>query len=215
MLRRIGVVAAVLAVVFGTIATHAQSAMSQVDRRLVREILAELVAIPTTEADAATPRAAQMLADRLVAAGFPRTDVSVLGPTPQVGTLVARLRGTKPGTRPILLMAHLDVVPARREDWSLDPWMLSERDGWLYGRGSGDNKAGAAMLIANFIRLKRDDWRPDRDVIVMLTGDEETSQNTIQWLLAQHRDLVDAELAFNTDGGAVVTKNGRPLMFKA
>jgi hypothetical protein len=86
-------------------------------------------------------------------------------------------------------MAHLDVVPARREDWSLDSWTLTERDGWLYGRGSSDNKAGAAMLITNFIRLKRDGWRPDRDVIVVLTGDEETSQNTIQWLLAEHRDL--------------------------
>jgi acetylornithine deacetylase/succinyl-diaminopimelate desuccinylase-like protein len=215
MLGRIGVVAAVLLVVHGTIATRAQSGISETDRRLVREILAELVLIPTTEADAATPRAAQVLADRLVAAGFPRTDVNVLGPTPQVGSLVARLRGSKAGTRPILLMAHLDVVPARREDWSFDPWTLTERDGWLYGRGSTDNKSGAAMLVANFIRLKRDGWRPERDVIVVLTGDEETNQKTIQWLLAEHRDLVDAELAFNTDGGAVVTKNGRPLLFKA
>ena len=214
MRRTIGVVGAAL-VINGAIAAQAPSAMPETDRRLVREILAQLVAIPTTEADGATPRAAQVLADRLLAAGFPRADVNVSGPTARAGTLVARLRGTKPGTRPILLMAHLDVVPARREDWSLDPWTLTARDGWLYGRGTSDNKAGVAMLIANFIRLKRDGWRPDRDVLIMLTGDEETSQNTIQWLLAQHRDLAGAELAFNTDGGAVVTKNGRPLMFKA
>jgi acetylornithine deacetylase/succinyl-diaminopimelate desuccinylase-like protein len=149
----------------------------------------------------------------LLAAGFPKEDVRVLGPDARTANLVARLRGRNPRARPILLMAHLDVVPARREDWSLDPWTLIERDGWFYGRGTHDNKAGAAMLVANIMRLKRDGWQPERDLIVLLTGDEETTQRSIQWLLAEHRSLIDAELAFNTDGGAIVTREGRPVLF--
>jgi acetylornithine deacetylase/succinyl-diaminopimelate desuccinylase-like protein len=212
-MRRGLYVVAAAAVVLGLDGAHAQSPMPAADQRLVRDILRQLVEIPTTEADGATPRAAQAMAERLFAAGFPRADVRVLGPTAQTANVVARLRGSKPDTRPILLMAHLDVVPARREDWSMDPWTLQERDGWLYGRGSADNKAGAAMLVANFIRLQRDVWKPERDVIIVLTGDEETAQNNIRWLLAEHRDLIDAEFAFNTDGGAIVTKNGRPILF--
>ena len=169
--------------------------------------------MPTTEAEGTT-RAAQAVASRLIAAGFPKEDVRVLGPDARTSNLVARLRGRNPRARPILLMAHIDVVPARREDWSLNPWRLSERDGWFYGRGTHDNKAGAAMLVANFIRLKREGWQPERDLIILLTGDEETAQRSIQWLLAEHRALIDAELAFNTDGGGVRTKSGRPVFFE-
>ena len=111
-------------------------------------------------------------------------------------------------------MAHIDVVPARREDWSVDPWILLERDGWFYGRGATDNKAGAAMLVANFITLKRAGWQPARDLIAVLTGDEETAQKSIQWLLAERRALVDAEIAFNTDGGGVKLRDGRPAVFE-
>lgn len=195
----------------------AQAALSQTDRTLAREILKELIEIPTTEADGATPRAAQAMANRLLAAGFAREDVRILqerGPDDRTANLVARWRGRNPRARPVLLMAHIDVVPARREDWSVDPWTLLERDGWFYGRGTTDNKAGAAMLVANFIRLKREAWQPERDVIILLTGDEETSQKSIQWLLAEHRGLIDAELALNTDGGALITKDGRPQFFE-
>jgi acetylornithine deacetylase/succinyl-diaminopimelate desuccinylase-like protein len=110
-------------------------------------------------------------------------------------------------------MAHIDVVPARREDWSVDPWTFLERDGWFYGRGTADNKAGAAMLVANFIRLKREGWQPARDVVMLVTGDEETSQNGVKWMLAEHRQLVDAGLALNTDGGGVRIGNGAPVFF--
>lgn len=191
----------------------AQTGPTPADRALVRDILAELVGIPTTDADGATPRAARAMADRLLAAGVPNQDVRVLGPDTRTAHLVARLRGRNPRARPILLMAHLDVVPARREDWSLDPWTLTERDGWFYGRGTHDNKAGAAMLVANLIRLKRDGWQGERDLIVLLTGDEETTQRGIQWLLAEHRALIDAELAFNTDGGGTMIREGRPVLF--
>ncbi|HEY6362030.1 MAG TPA: M20/M25/M40 family metallo-hydrolase [Vicinamibacterales bacterium] len=183
------------------------------ERARAREIFRELIEMPTTAADGATTRAAQAMADRLVAAGFAPADVRVLGPDTRTGNLVARFRGTDARLRPMLLMAHIDVVPALREDWSVDPWTLLERDGWFYGRGTTDNKAGAAMLVANFIRLRREGWQPRRDVVIVLTGDEETSQTSIQWLLKEHRPLVDAEFAFNTDSGGVILRNGRPSLF--
>ncbi len=183
------------------------------DRALAREILEELVEIPTTDADG-TSRAAQAIAARLVAAGLPKQDVTVINTGAKVANVVARFRGRATGSRGVLLMAHIDVVPARREDWSVDPWTLLERDGWFYGRGTGDNKAGAAMLVANLITLKRAGWQPARDLIVLLTGDEETAQRSIQSILKTHRELVNADLAFNTDGGGVLLRNGRPAVFE-
>jgi acetylornithine deacetylase/succinyl-diaminopimelate desuccinylase-like protein len=190
----------------------AQTVLDPSDRTLARDILKELVEMPTTDADG-TARAAEAMANRLTAAGFPKEDVRVLGPDARTANLVARLRGQNPRARPILMMAHIDVVPARREDWSIDPWTLNERDGWFYGRGTHDNKSGAAILVANFIRLKREGAWLDRDLIILLTGDEETAQRSIQWLLAEHKPLIDAELALNADGGGVMTKNGRPVFF--
>jgi acetylornithine deacetylase/succinyl-diaminopimelate desuccinylase-like protein len=191
---RRSVIAGAAALLYSAVAFvgHAQSGP---DRAIAREIFQQLIEIPTTQADKATPKAAQAMADRLIAAGFPRDDVHVLTPEPGVGALVARLRGTDRNARPILMLAHIDVVPALRADWSIDPWVLTERDGWFYGRGTTDNKAGAAMLVANFVRLKREGWRGRRDLILAFTGDEETTQNSIQWLLKEHRDLVDAEFA--------------------
>lgn len=188
-------------------------AQSQVGRAAARDIFRELIQIPTTEESGLTPKAAQAMADRLLAAGFPREDVRVLNLNPRVGNLVARLRGTDRNARPILLMAHIDVVPALRTDWSLDPFTFTERDGWFYGRGTTDNKAGASMLVANFVRLKGEGWQGRRDLIIALTGDEETTQASIQWLLKEHRPLVDAELALNTDSGGIVLRNGKPSLF--
>jgi acetylornithine deacetylase/succinyl-diaminopimelate desuccinylase-like protein len=189
-----------------------QPAAPSADRALVRAILEELVEIPTTQVEG-TARAAQAVASRLVAAGFPKADVRVLGHDARAINLVARFRGRNPQARAVLLMAHLDVVPARRADWTVDPWTLVERDGWFYGRGTGDNKAGAAMLAASFIALRRAGWRPARDIVMLLTGDEETSQRSIQWILGEHRALVDAEVAFNTDGGSVMLRDGTPVFF--
>jgi acetylornithine deacetylase/succinyl-diaminopimelate desuccinylase-like protein len=183
------------------------------DRSLAREILEELVEIPTTQADG-TARAAEAIAGRLLAAGFPKQDVHIITSDGNVANVVARFRGTRPDARGVLLMAHIDVVPALREDWSADPWTLLEHDGWFYGRGASDNKAGAAMLVANFITLKRAAWQPARDLILVLTGDEETAQRGIQTLLGRHRDLLNAELALNTDGGGVIVKDGRPAVFE-
>jgi acetylornithine deacetylase/succinyl-diaminopimelate desuccinylase-like protein len=147
------------------------------------------------------------MAAHLLAAGFPAGDVQVLAPAPRKGNLVARLRGTG-ARKPLLLLAHLDVVEARREDWSVDPFALLERDGYYYGRGTGDDKAMAAIFVANLIRYRREGFVPDRDLIVALTADEEGgTHNGVRWLLANHRPLIDAELALNEGGGGAI-KNG-------
>src|SRR5437899_9560262 len=153
---------------------------------------------------------------RSLAAGFPAADVRVLlGPDAKHGNLVARYRGTGAGGggRPIIVFAHLDVVPARRADWSVDPFTLLEKDGYFYGRGTTDNKAGAAMLVADFIRLKQAGFTPRPDVILMLNGDEETAGSCIASVVAKHRDLIDAEFALNTDAGGGVLRDGRRVMF--
>jgi len=194
----------------------AQTEAPSADRALARDILRELVEINTTDSLGNTPRAARAMARRLVAAGFPAADVRVLiGPDARHGNLVARYRGTGAATggRPIIGFAHLDVVPARRADWSVDPFALLEKDGYFYGRGTTDDKVGDAILVADFIRLKRAGFKPRRDLILMLTGDEETAGSCIAWLVTKHRDLIDAEFALNTDAGGGVLRDGRRVMF--
>jgi len=154
------------------------------------------------------------MAQRLLAGGFPAADVQVLiGPDARHGNLVARYRGSGAGGRPIVGLAHLDVVPARRSDWSVDPFTLLERDGYFYGRGSTDDKVGDAILVADFIRLKRAGFKPARDLILVLTGDEETAGSCIQWLVTKHRELLDGEFALNTDAGGGVLRDGRRVLF--
>ena len=192
----------------------AQTARAPADSQLARDIFRELIEINTTDSLGNTPRAARAMAQRLVAAGFPAADVRVLiGPDANHGNLVARYRGTGAGARPIIGFAHLDVVPARRADWSVDPFTFLEKDGYYYGRGTTDNKAGAAMLVADFIRLRQAGFRPRRDLILMLTGDEETAGSCIAWVVTKHRDLIDAAFALNTDAGGGVLRDGRRVMF--
>ncbi len=187
---------------------------AQGDRELALDILRELIAINTAPSGGPgqTRRAAEAMAARLLAAGFAPGDCTVLGLEPGDGNLIARYRGTG-SKRPILLMAHLDVVEARPSDWTLPPFELTERDGRLYGRGSLDNKGGAAMLVATFLRMKRDGYRPNRDLIIVLTADEETTGANLQWLLREHRALLDAEYALNTDAGSVLLDGDRPRAF--
>jgi acetylornithine deacetylase/succinyl-diaminopimelate desuccinylase-like protein len=180
--------------------------------RTARAIFKELIEINTTDSSGSTTKAAEAMAARLKAAGFPDADVQVLGPNPRKGNLVARLRGRGTG-KPILLLAHLDVVEARKEDWSpdLDPFVFTERDGFFYGRGTTDVKGQAAIWIANLIRYKQEGFVPDRDLIVALTADEEVGDsNGVTWLLANHRDLIDAEYALNEGGGGEL-KRGKPV----
>jgi acetylornithine deacetylase/succinyl-diaminopimelate desuccinylase-like protein len=182
-------------------------------RTLQREILKELVEINTSDSAGHTDLAAQAMSRRLLAAGLPQADVRILELAPRHHSLVARYRGRAAGAKPILLMAHIDVVDARREDWSVDPYTFLERDGYYYARGSSDNKAGAATLVATFIRYRQEGYVPERDLILVLTGDEETTSASIKALIDQHRDLVDAEYALNTDAGGGELRDGKAIAF--
>jgi acetylornithine deacetylase/succinyl-diaminopimelate desuccinylase-like protein len=184
-------------------------AQTSPDEREARAIFAELIGINTTHDHGSTTRAARAVARRLLAAGFPAKDVAIVGPNPLRLNLVARLRG-KGSSKPILLLAHLDVVEARREDWSLDPFVLTEKDGYFYGRGTSDIKDMAAIFIQTMIRLKRERVPLDRDVILALTADEEGGDdNGVQWLLAHRRALIDAAFCLNGDAGDPLARDGK------
>lgn len=170
-------------------------------QRLAHEIHAELVGIDTTEARGSTTAAADAVARRLREAGLPEDDLFLGGPAERKGNLVARLRGTG-DEKPLLLLAHLDVVEARREDWTVEPFQLTEKDGFYYGRGSLDDKAMAAIFTEKVLRLLREKTPLRRDVILALTADEEGGpDNGVDWLLRNHRSRVEAGLVLNEGGG--------------
>ncbi|QOZ24387.1 M20/M25/M40 family metallo-hydrolase [Bradyrhizobium sp. CCBAU 51753] len=203
-----------LSAAFGTalLATGAAAQGLTEQQQFARGIYQELVEIDTTTATGDTQKAAEALGARLRAAGFPEQDVHVLSPAPRKGNLVARLRGSG-ARKPILLVAHIDVVPAKREDWSFDPFKLTEQDGYFYGRGSSDDKYMAASFVTNLIRYKKEGYKPDRDIIIALETDEEILDANalgMQWLIKNHRDLIDAEFALN-EGGGVGLKNGKAI----
>lgn len=179
-------------------------------RQLAREIFQELIEINTTRDSGAT-RAAQALVKRLKAGGFEARDIEIVGPRPPKQNLVVRLRGQ--GQRPpILFLAHLDVVEARPEDWSVKPFELTEKDGYFYGRGTMDIKNEAANLIANLLRLRAEGYVPDRDIIVALTDDEEGGDdNGVRWLLQHRPELIRAAYVINTDAGGGQIDKGRRL----
>ncbi|MBT8078616.1 MAG: M20/M25/M40 family metallo-hydrolase [Gammaproteobacteria bacterium] len=196
----------------------ALSALSQQaaygDDRLAVELLSELVAINTAPSGGNDLRpAVDLLVTRLFDAGFDDDEIDIVRSGDKLPNLVVRLRSPQPQREPILMMAHLDVVEALPEDWTVAPFELTQSGGYFYGRGTTDNKAGAAILIANLIRMKRENFLPDRDLIVMLTADEETDGAGAWTLANEHRALIDAEFALNTDGGYVMLKSGRPRAF--
>jgi acetylornithine deacetylase/succinyl-diaminopimelate desuccinylase-like protein len=187
-------------------AAAALAAQSGPHDQRARSIYKELVEINSTDTPAGNvTKAAEAMAARLQA-GFSRDDIQLLGPDPRKHNLVVRYRGA--GTRrPLLLLAHLDVVDAKREDWSFDPFVFREQDGWFYGRGTSDDKAMASQFVANLIRLKEERFVPDRDLILALTADEEGGDfNGVEWLVKNHRDLIDAEFAINEGGGGTMRK---------
>ena len=183
-------------------------------QRLAATVMAEAVNTNTTASTGSTTVLAQKLQTRLIAAGYPARDIHIVGGDRKNQNLVVRLRGTPTGKKPILLAAHLDVVEAKRADWTYDPFVLRRENGYFLGRGAEDDKSGVTALITNLIRWKREGWVPDRDVIAMFTADEETDATKgVQWLLAHQRALIDAEYALNTDGGGVELANGKPRSF--
>jgi len=203
---------ALAAIVLG-LTTATLAAQSSADNQLARDIFRQLIEIDTTDSSGSTTVAAEAMRKRLLDVGLPAADVVVLGPNPRKGNLVARLRG-RPGSakKPVLLLGHIDVVEARREDWTTNPFVFTEKDGFFYGRGTQDMKDSVAAMVASLVRLKHEGFVPDRDIILALTADEEGgASNGVDWLLKNHRSLIDAAFAINPDAGGLSTIKGKPI----
>src|ERR1035437_2966780 len=179
----------------------AQTTPPDADRQFARSIYKEFVEIQSGFSTGSTTPVAEAASRRLKAAGFPDSDIFIGGASPKKANLVVRYHGTG-AKKPILLLAHSDVVEAKREDWSMDPFQFSEKEGVFYGRGTGDDKAQAAVWIANLIRYNREGFKPSRDIIVALTADEEGGgpYNGVDLLIKNHRELIDAEFCLNEGG---------------
>ena len=181
-------------------------------KTLARDILQTMIETNTVHANG-TMKLAESMAARFHNAGFAPEDVALLAPAehPTQGNVVVRIRGKGKG-RPLLDIVHLDVVEAKPEDWTVDPFKLTEKDGWFYGRGTLDIKGDAAALATTLIRLKGEAFVPDRDIIVAFTSDEEGGDaNGVDFLLREHRDLIDAELVLNPDAGGGISKDDKRL----
>jgi len=187
---------------------RAQSGPGSHYRQLGRDLLAQLIGINTAGA-AGTTAAAQALAERFRAAGFPDSDVEVIGPNERHRNLLVRFRGSG-ALKPVLLLGHLDVVEARREDWTFDPFVLTERDGFFYGRGTLDVKGADVTMVAALLRLKREGFVPERDIVLALTAGEESGEdNGVEWLLANRPELKQVAFCLNADAGGGELDEGR------
>ncbi|HXP07635.1 MAG TPA: M20/M25/M40 family metallo-hydrolase, partial [Acidobacteriaceae bacterium] len=165
------------------------------------DIFRQLIEINTTDSVGSVTDAAKAMQQRFLDAGFPASDIQLLGPNDRKQNLVVRYHGAS-GRKPILLIGHLDVVEAHRDDWTTDPFQFVTKDGYYYGRGTQDMKESDAILVETLLRLHREGFHPDRDIILALTADEEGGKsNGVNWLIEHHRDLIDAEYVLNPDGG--------------
>jgi acetylornithine deacetylase/succinyl-diaminopimelate desuccinylase-like protein len=201
--------------IFGFLFFFALSASAQMDdaatRQLAHDIYKQLIEINTTDSVGSVTAASEAMAQRFRDAGFPDGDIQVLGPNDRKKNVVVRLHGSGKH-KPVLLIGHLDVVEAKREDWTTNPFEFVEKDGYFYGRGTTDMKDGDAIMSATLIRMKKEGYVPSRDIILAMTADEEGgTSNGVDWLLKNHRELIDAEFVLNHDGGGVLTENGKPL----
>jgi acetylornithine deacetylase/succinyl-diaminopimelate desuccinylase-like protein len=185
------------------------------DRALAKAIFKQLIEINTTD----TPQgnvttATTAMQKRFLDAGFAADDVHLLGPDPRKMNLVVRIRAEGTQTeKPVLFLCHIDVVQALRSDWSTDPFQFVEKDGYYYGRGTQDMKDSDAALVFTFLRLRREGYKPKRDLILALTADEEGGKfNGADWLVTEHRDLVDAAFVINPDSGGVELDRGRAVV---
>jgi acetylornithine deacetylase/succinyl-diaminopimelate desuccinylase-like protein len=212
MMKRFLALPCAAALLCGVALAQSQTALSP-EHQAARDIFKQLIEINTTDTPAGNvTTAAEAMAERFRAAGFPAEDIHVDGPKPNKKNLVVRMHGRSSG-KPILFIAHLDVVEALRQDWSMDPFKFNEVDGFFYGRGTSDIKQGDTILVANFIRLRKEGWVPSRDLILALTADEEGGEsNGAQWLAKNHHDWIDAEYCINTDAGDFETKKGKRML---
>jgi acetylornithine deacetylase/succinyl-diaminopimelate desuccinylase-like protein len=205
--------AALLALVPRPLAAQTTTATLSPGQQLARGVYEQLIRINTADSATGTAPAVEAMARRFLWIGFAPSDVQILTPPgkPTQGNLVVRYRGRQPAAgKPLLLMAHMDVVPALPSDWTVPPFTLTEKDGWFYGRGTIDDKAMAAIFVANLIRARQGGWEPSRDVILVLAADEETgSEDGIQWLVSNHRARIDAAYAIN-EARTATSRTGAP-----
>ena len=181
-------------------------------KQLAHDIFKQLIEINTTDSVGNVSTAAEAMAQRFREAGFADTDIHIGGPNDRRKNVVVHYHGSGKH-KPVLLIGHLDVVEARREDWTTDPFQFVEKDGYFYGRGTQDMKDGDAIMVTTLLRFKKEGFVPDRDIILALTADEEGGQsNGVDWLIKNHRDWIDAEFVLNHDGGGILAEHGKPLM---
>jgi acetylornithine deacetylase/succinyl-diaminopimelate desuccinylase-like protein len=209
----VGTLAVATLVLMGLPAHARQPATPQEKEAL--EIYRTIIAYPTYEGSGKVPEMARYLAGKFGDAGFPEADIHIV-PVGETASLIVRYRGDGSGGKSILLMAHMDVVTARREDWERDPFTLVEENGYFFGRGSSDDKAGVAALTATFLRLKHEKFVPRCDLIIFFSGDEETEAKSVTAVIKDHRPLIEAEYAFNADagGGVLGEADAKPVMFR-
>jgi acetylornithine deacetylase/succinyl-diaminopimelate desuccinylase-like protein len=187
-----------------------QAQIDDTTRQLSHDIFKQLIEINTTDSVGNVSTASEAMAQRFRHAGFPDSDLHILGPNDRKKNLVVRLHG-RGKHKPVLLIGHLDVVEARREDWTTDPFQFVEKDGYYYGRGTQDMKDGDAIMVTTLIRFKKEGFVPDRDIILALTADEEGgTSNGVDWLLKNNRELIEAEFVLNHDGGGILSEKGKP-----
>ncbi len=196
-----------------TLAPLARAQAADPNHKEAVDIFRELIDINTTDSVGSITDAAKAMQQRFLAAGFPASDMQLLGPNDRKQNLVVRYHGAG-GKKPILLIGHLDVVEARRDDWTTDPFQFLTKDGYYYGRGTQDMKESDAILVETLLSLHREGFRPDRDIILALTADEEGGKsNGVNWLVENHRDLIEAEYVLNPDGGGVELRQGKATIF--
>src|SRR5438552_3777512 len=192
------------------VAAVSQPQIDDQTKQLAHDIFKQLIEINTTDSVGSVTAASEAMAQRFRDVGFAESDLRILGPNDRKKNLVVRLHGSGKH-KPVLLIGHLDVVEARREDWTTDPFQFVEKDGYFYGRGTQDMKDGDAIMSTTLIRFKKEGYVPARDIILALTADEEGgTSNGVDWLLKNHRDLIDAEFVLNHDGGGVTANHGKP-----
>jgi acetylornithine deacetylase/succinyl-diaminopimelate desuccinylase-like protein len=197
-------------VLFLLLCSQSPAQIDDATRQLSHDIFKQLIEINTTDSVGNVSTASEAMAQRFRDAGFPDSDLHILGPNDRKKNLVVRFHGSGKH-KPVLLIGHLDVVEARREDWTTDPFQFVEKDGYYYGRGTQDMKDGDAVMVTTLLRFKKEGYVPDRDIILALTADEEGgASNGVDWLLRNNRELIDAEFVLNHDGGGILSENGKP-----
>jgi len=208
-MRRCGVVVAMM---LGCVAAQAQG-LDAAQRQMARDVFQELIETDTTHSTGSTTAAAEAMRARLLKAGFAASDMEIAGTSPKRMNLVVRYKAAEtPDAKPVLVIGHLDVVEAKREDWTMDPFRFTEKDGFFYGRGTQDMKDSGASFVTSFCLLKAAGWAPKRDIILALTADEESGgENGVDWLLTHRRELVDAVFAINPDAGGLLLEKGKPV----